>query len=402
VTVADVLPQTSTRSTRGRCPVYGFMLNGEALDVLAQSASVTSSEGQHDQATITVSSPTLSTTENLTDMPISFRWGVTPRLETFNGYVMDVKEDTAQGSNVSLTFTMSILGATKAMFDGKPHFWSNKTVPSAVKDLVSQNQLGYAGHAHTYLWPSLAQTSESDWSFILKLANKLGWIITNRYGVVMCHDPVKLFTESGMYTRLMMGGAAGLNLQADRILLDFQPLEEADALYTNLGHEYGYFTSSGAVQIAQQPGLFRGYTFATEVVIADQDAAAVIAQSGNIDMDRWKQYAMARIWGDADIFPGMCVEVVSTNKAYLRTKYDGKWIVRSTSHQMDRQQYQTLLSLARPSGTAQVAVPAYVPFWQDPSNTGKARPYLSLVHTSTADETPSWASTWSDRRGLVP
>lgn len=377
------------------------MLNGETLDVLAQNASVVSSEGQHDQATITVSSPTLLTTDGMTDKPISFRWGVPPRLENFNGYVMDVKEDNAQGSGVSLSFTMSLLGATKAMYDGKPHFWANKSIPSAVKDLVAQNQLGYTGHPHTYLWSALAQTNESDWTFINKLASRLGWIITNRYGVVGCYDPVKLFTESGMYTRLVMGGATGLNLQADRILLDFQPMEEADALYTNLGHEYGYFTSSGSPQIARQPGLFRGYTFATDVVVADQDAAAVLAASGNIDMDRWKQYALARVWGDADIFPGMCVEVISTNKQYLRTKYDGKWIVRSANHQMDRREYQTLLSLARPSGAAQVMAPAYVPFWQEPVNAGRAKPVLSLVHTSTSDETPSWASTWSDRRGLV-
>jgi hypothetical protein len=401
MTIADVVPQTTTRSTRGRTPVYAFMLNGETLDVLAQNATITSSEGQHDTATITVSSPTLTTTEKLTDMPISFRWGAPPRLETFNGYVMDVKEDTAQGSNVSLSFTMSVLGATKAMFDGKPHFWVNKSIPSAVKDLVSQNQLGYVGHDHSYLWSGLAQTDQSDWAFINKLASRLGWVILNRYGVVGCYDPVRLFRDQGMYTRLVMGGAQGLNLQADRILLDFQPLEEADALYTNLGREYGYFTSSGSVQIARQPGLFRGYTFATDVVIADQDAAKVHAESGNIDMDRWKQYAMARIWGDADIYPGMCVEVISTNKAYLKTKYDGKWLVRATSHQMDRQSYQTLLSLARPSGTAQVQVPAYTPFWQEPAIRG-AKPTLSLTRTSTAEETPTWVSSWSDRRGLVP
>ena len=130
--------------------------------------------------------------------------------------------------------------------------------------------------------------------------------------------------------------------------------------------------------------------------------------SGNIDMDRWKQYAIARIWGDADIYPGMCVEVITTNKAYLRTKYDGKWMVRQTSHNMDRQSYQTLLSLARPSGTAQVTTPSYVPFWQEPANS-RPKPYLTLVSTdtsnmsstSTSDGDAQWVSTWSDRRGLV-
>ena len=87
------------------------------------------------------------------------------------------------------------------------------------------------------------------------------------------------------------------------------------------------------------------------MVIRDQDDAEVYAPSANVDMDGWKQYAMARMWGDADIYPGMCVEIVTTNRQYLKAKYDGKWLVRATSHQMDRQQYQTMLSLARPPST---------------------------------------------------
>ena len=126
------------------------MLNGEALDVLAQSATMASGEGAHDQAMVTVSSPTLTTTDGLVDQPISFRWGASGRVETFNGYVMDVKEETAQGSAVSLMFSMSVLGATKSMFDGAPKFWSNKSIPSAVRDLAGKNQLGYSGHDHTY------------------------------------------------------------------------------------------------------------------------------------------------------------------------------------------------------------------------------------------------------------
>jgi hypothetical protein len=400
VSVADLLPQSSTRSTRGRCPVYAFKLDGNDLDVLAQSATVRTGENEHDQASITVSSPTLTTTEGMTDKPISFRWGVERRLETFAGYVTDVKEDTAQGSGISLSFTMSVMGATKNMFDGEPHYWANKSVPSAVRDLASKNLLGYTGHTHDYLWQALAQTSESDWEYAGKLAKRLGWQLTNRYGVVQCYDPLKLFREQGTYTRLVMGGATGLNIQADRILLDFQPMEEADVLNTNLGRKYGYFTSSGDVQIVSQPGDFPGYTFSTDIVIADQDAAKVYADSGNIDMDRWTQYALARIWGDADIYPGMCVEVITTNKAYLKTKYDGKWLVRQVAHTMDRQSYQTLLSLARPDGKTTVSTPTYVPFWQAQpigQELGRPKPTLYLKDAVDEDSHRTWASSWADR-----
>ena len=387
MTIADVRPP-EIRSTRGRTPMYGFQLNGEVLDITVQSASLTLSEGSHDQATIKASSPTLEDTEGLTDGLLTFRWGTTPRAETFTGYVMDVKEDKAQGGTVSLSFTMSVLGPTKVMFEGMPKFWTNKSVPSAVRDLAAKNQLGYTGHDHTYLWSALAQTRESDFSIILAFAKRIGWQIYNRYGVLMCYDPVKLYNESGIYARLVMGttGTTG----ASRVLLDFQPVEESEVLQMNLGRKFGYFTSSDDAQISTQPGDFRGYVFGSDAVIKDQDAVKIYADSGNVDMDRWKQYAIARIWGDADIYPGMCVEIVSTNKQYLKAKYDGKWLVRSTSHQMDRQQYQTVLNLARPPGTP-AEVP-YTTFWQEIGNSGRSKPTL----TRSTDTKPRWVSSWSE------
>ena len=417
MSIADVQPQPTSRSTRGRVPVYGFMKDGEPWELTVQSTTVTLGEGSHDQAVLKVSSADLEDTDGLVDSVISFRWGATPRAETFTGYIMDVKEEKAQGGTVSLSFTMSVLGSTKAMFEGTPKFWSNKSIPSALRDLAAKNQLGYTGHDHTHLWSALAQTRESDWATAVSFAKRIGWQVYNRYGVLMCYDPVRLYNESGVFARLVMG-TTNANLDTDRVLLDFQPVEESELLTSNLGRKFGYFTSSNQPQIATQPGDFRGYIFGSDVVIRDQTDAKVYADSANVDMDRWKQYAIARMWGDSDIYPGMCVEVVSTNKQYLKAKYDGKWLVHATSHQMDRQQYQTMLSLARPPATITLSAgtrgldTGYRPFWQEPGNEGRSRPTLYIDHTISIGpplgEPPAtvlnpttpklkWASTWSER-----
>lgn len=417
MTIADVQPQTTSRSTRGRVPVYAFMKDGEPFELTVQSATVTLGEGTHDQAVVKVTSAELEDTDGLVDSVISFRWGATPRAETFTGYIMDVQEDKAQGSTTSLSFTMSVLGPTKAMFEGTPKFWSNKSIPSALRDLAAKNQLGYTGHDHSYLWSALAQTRESDWATAVSFAKRIGWLIFNRYGVVMCYDPVRLYNESGVYTRLVMG-STNSNLEADRVLLDFQPVEESEVLTSNLGRRFGYFTSNLDAQVATQPGDFRGYIFGSDVVVRDQTDAKVYADSANVDMDRWQQYAVARIWGDSDIYPGMCVEIVSTNKQYLKAKYDGKWLVRNAAHQMDRQQYQTMLSLARPPLAATLTAVSnglsngvsYRPFWLEPGNQGRSRPTLSIDRTTTVSpieqpvsvlnskkSMPRWSSSWSER-----
>lgn len=366
--------QQPARSVRGSVPMTRFLLNGEALDVNVTSASVVATDGKHDEAKISVTSPTLETTDGLVDQPISFYWGASPHAETFSGYVMQVEPD-SQGASGALTFTMTVFGATKAMFEGTPQFWQNKSIPSAVRDLASKNRLGFYGHPHTYLWGALTQTSETDWAVVNDLTKRLGWRLWSRYGCLLCYDPLVLFRESGSYCRLMMGTPE--DVTTDRHLLDFTPTELSATDTALLGRKYGYFTASSAVQIAVQPGEYKGYQFTTDVVIESPDAATAYLDAGVNDLDSWSQSALARIWGDADLYPGMCVEVVTTNRRYLKAQYDGKWLIRGTSHQMDRQQYQTMLYLVRPDSKTPVGVQPYVPFWRQ-TDVSSGKPFLSL------------------------
>ena len=109
-----------------------FMLNGVKLDVTVVESTLLFMDGTHDEAKITVTSATLLTTDGLVDQPISFYWGMAPHAESYSGYIMSV-EEASGGATGALTFTMTIYGATKRMFQGSPQFWSGKTVPSAVQ-----------------------------------------------------------------------------------------------------------------------------------------------------------------------------------------------------------------------------------------------------------------------------
>lgn len=363
-----------------------FMLNGNPLDVSVTKASVVLMDGQHDEAKVSVTSATLENTDGLVDSTLSFYWGVSPRAETFSGYVMRVEEDSG-GATGALTFDMTVFGSTKAMFEGAPQFWTNKAAPSAVKDLASKNRLGFYGHPHTYLWTALAQTSETDWAMANALTNRLGWRLWSRFGCLLCYDPMALFQESGSYCRLVMGNPE--DHTTDRYLLDFEPSELSSTDKELLGSRFGYFDNE-TVQIIKEPGEFKGYKFDTGTVIEGGGAATAYVDANTNDLDSWKQSALARTWGDADIYPGMCVEVVTTNRRYIKTKYDGKWLVRGISHQMDRQQYQSLLYLVRPSSQVGVATIPYVPFWRN-TDASAAKPYLSI------DE-GKWVSSKADRR----
>jgi phage protein D len=261
------------------------------------------------------------------------------------------------------------------MYVGSPGFWLRKSVTDAVRDLAGKSLLGFYGHDHTFLWSALAQTGETDWVFANSLANKIGWRLWSRYGCLLLFDPLKLFTESGSYCRLFTGTPE--DYSTDRVLLEFMPNEVEESSIKTRGTRYGYFTSAGVPQVVETSGEHDTFNFKTDLVIADQDAATAYVDADRSDLDTWKQSAIARIWGDADIYPGMCVDVQTTNRRYMRNKFDGKWLVRASSHKMDRQQYQTLLYLVRPASTTAAGIGSYTPFWRI-TDISAAKPSLSI------------------------
>jgi hypothetical protein len=379
MTALDLIAPNA-RNTRGRVPVFLPQLNGEDIDIQVHEMSVSCAEGRHDSVTLRAQSTELEDTDGMVNSPFSFRFGSAPRTEYFYGYVTDVKEE--QGSQGALTFTLTLLGTTKVMVEGTPHFWSNKSATSAISDVVNKNRLGWAGHDHTHLWHALAQTQESDWTFVTSLAHTIGFVIFYRYGVVLSYDPVRMFNQFEAYATLSSSG----DTSDERNLLMFEPTEYSEVLEQSLGRRYGYFTSHGDVQVIQQSGDYMGYLFDPTILVRDQDEAQVYIEAADRRFDGWKQHAIARIWGDADILPGHVVNVRTTNRRFLRDKYDGKWMVRATEQQADRQQYQTMLYLMRPDTTV-ASTGSFRPFWVE---SNRAKPIVTLNEGV-------WVSSWNDR-----
>jgi hypothetical protein len=385
MTNVDTTVGQTGRSTRGRTPVWRFTVNGVELDAVVLEAQLQFSKNQHDLVTMTLSSETMTDTEGLTDMPVFFAFGQSPRIETYFGYIAMVAETTA--NTTSFQFAVVITGVTRVMQGGQPRFWRDRTIPGAVQELVMVNALGYAGQEHPHKWKALAQTSESDWAAILRFAKRLGWDVYNRFGVVMCHDPERIFNDQGAYTNLVGGSEDEYNTQDQRLILDFDASEESDETPDTLGHKMGYFNGDKP-QMVTQAGKFQRYRFSTDIVIRDQAESEIYRTSFDLADSYDTQKASVRTYGEADLYPGMSVDVTTSNARLYRGRFDGRWLIDSVHHKMDRASFQTQLTLSRP-GKGQVRSIAYRSFWD---LLGKSKPTMFL------DSTGGWVSTWSDRR----
>jgi hypothetical protein len=110
----------------------------------------------------------------------------------------------------------------------------------------------------------------------------------------------------------------------------------------------------------------------------------------------------------------MSVDIFTTNPQYYTGRYNGRWLVRGVQHIADRQSFQTMLALSRPSDVG-VSMAPYTAFWNQISGftpVGSLRLFSDSVLPPTgAISTPPlkgrptmtlvegrWQSSWTDRR----
>lgn len=385
--MTDVLLSTSepqVRQTRGRVPISQILLNGTKFDITVVGMTANFDTNNHDYVLMSCSSSTLTNLTGIKDSPITFVWGQAPRTVQFVGYVELITEtDSGQGN---LSFDMIVFGATRGMRTSTPRFWSNKTIPSAISDLVNINGLGFIGSPHSVQWQGLAQTGETDWATIIGFAKRLGWPITYQNGVVQCFDPLAAFTGNGAFAVLKASNDKDYDPTSARRLLEFTPSDSSNVSPDQQGIRVSYFNDAGKVLIDTQKGNFSAYSYKTAVPVRNEQEAAVHLQASANEVDMWPHQGTVRVWGDSDIYPGMLVDIATQDRTFVRNGFNGRWFVKGVKHVLDTTSFQTELTVARPTDTG-ISLTPYQSFWE---RAGKPKPNMVLSNGQ-------WISSWCIR-----
>ncbi len=317
-------------------------IKGELLNLTSselKQVRMSNAENKHEAAVITTQL-TKAQIDRYIGEPITFRYG--PRFSggTFYGYVITINpnQDYQQDTIVDIT----CLGTTWPMQSGQPRFFSNRTASSVFAEIVGVHNLGCQLDDQPYIWPALAQTSESDWEFLQTLATRLGYAIYVYNGVVRLVNPLRVLAESEIYQRYIRSDDV---LDPSRQLLDFNPTTQSLRIRDNVKPSFGYF--DGQVARLTQPLTTTPYRMSTSTPIKDREMAQVYSDSWERRVDFWNQQATARINGSAKITPGVNISVQISGNPSGRNEYDGTWFVRGVEHSFTNNSFQTALDLAR-------------------------------------------------------
>lgn len=388
----NLAARTTGRSTRGRTPVWRVMIDGVEQDVTAQSCRIEMGKGHHDLATLDLTSTDRTDVEGLINKPLSFVFGSSPRLETFYGYVLGAEEVTS--SDNVLNFVLVLGGSSIPLQDGEPRFFRNRTIPQVVRQVVLGAGLGSYGQddADDFAWPTIAQTSESDWQLCTKLADRIGWWLIVRHGAVGVFNPVSLLTDEGAYAVLESSTDELADNTSVRRLVSFDPQEVGDETPDTLRSRFAFLEdgSNRLVKVEQQddPTRLLRKRQLTRLVVHSRGEADAHLAAENLKDRMMEQKAEARLWGEADLHPGMSVDVRTSNTRYYNRMFNGRWLIAAVTHILDRSQFQTQLKLERPDSFFVQDTP-YRSLWE---RDGRPKPSMY------ADADGHWVSSWSNAR----
>lgn len=411
--------------------VFDLFIDDEAINLSSSEISqvaITNMEGQHEGAVITtqLTKPQIT---RFVNKPLSFNYGQRSNSNTFYGYAVAITPNRTY--QVDTMVDITCIGVTWPMQNGTPKFARNLTAPDMFaaivtggfrQDISTGYNLGAQVDTHPYAWPVLAQSDESDWQFLLTLAERVGYAVYSYQGVVRLVKPLRVLTETPIYANFIKGDEI---LDQTRTLLDWNATTQSLSLRQNIRPAFGFFDGTAAVTsekqtvggvqsvLAIQPqgitsplntapstalttpsssaNLLSPFRLRTDTPVRDRGMAETYSQAWTNRIDFWNEQAEARINGNARIPSGVNISVQVSGSPNGRNDYDGIWMVRGVKHVLTHSSFQTQLDLARDTTSVPINTKDNW-FW----NTSRGAPKVTRNPV-----TNRWQSSWGSAPDFI-
>jgi phage protein D len=201
------------------------------------------------------------------------------------------------------------------------------------------------------MWPRMVQTDETDWQFIVALAQRIGYVVSSSGVTVFFQDPLKLVRNTGVsvpLSSLDANSSNPANLKSNMRVGARGNITQFTQLTVNgLDSAGNVITGSTAYDLrASYFGrtTIEPTTARTSTSCSPQDAghAQVIAQATN-NPDQWPLQNTVIAKGDGRLRAGGIASLGLGNTSEM----GGLWFTRSVSHSLGRASYLMTTELAR-------------------------------------------------------
>jgi hypothetical protein len=369
----------SVSQSRPTLPVTPPEVDGRVDDsIIVVSASIEETSDKHAFASISMRGADREVSRHK-KKPISFRYGTFPNYGYFYGYVVDAMKDQPHQGEINISY--ACLGYTYPLRKSQPRVWSNTLASQIIQEIVSPYGLGFSFTGDDFRFERLAQTSQSDWQMVTKVARQLGKMCIPYDGVIRLIDPiVELDTNTSVAT---FEKSSNILDSSDLELLSFEAQSKEDSGDDEGLIKFSFFTSSNEVTTIDDSEVDEGdKRTETKAYVASQAYADQFEKTKKI-VDSLSQAGSARIRGNGAIKPGTVIGIsTGTYRNVSKDSMDGRWLVGATKHEINETVFQTELTLIRDE-FRQLNDTLYEPF----RGQGRADPRITLSNGE-------WKSSW--------
>lgn len=375
----------SEPTEKGNLPITGLEFLGTSERVEPRQidyAVIQRQFSEHDQAKVSFSLATRNS-DLLKNALVRFQWGSNPDNGFFFGSVYQASKPQPFQDKVSVS--VDCIGPTRVMQRPATGFYVNASTTQVVNDLIRPHRLGAYVPDHWYRYSRLSLRGMSEWQAVARLTRRLGLRLVTFNGVSWLCDPqVELEAGAAAYTFRKSGNVLD---PAERSLLDFKPNASVTQSSDDMIPSFGYFDQANRANVyspSEAEVRPEDVRWVNDTYIQTSDTAKLVQEQSRKD-DLWDQHAVARIRGNAAIFPGMIVNINTGIVSSLEDSYDGLWCVSAATHEMNSSSYQTALVLFRDRFRRMRQGVPYLRFWERDRR----------LYPSMRDEDATrWVSSW--------
>lgn len=372
-------------------PVVNISIDGTPVDYLQlQKITLELNENMHDLAVLDFTGVDAETIDLYLDAAITLSIELPDRDPfEFYGYIIFVEpvavasEGTVDGSPFQVMRAFCF-GASYRMKGLKSRVWENMTLAEIAQTIANTYKFSVSVPDDSYRFPRLVQSSQSDWSFLVNAAIRLGYSLSLNGTHLHIWDAYKALERKTSYSTLhtirgMKGNARPLPGQ---ILTFFGRVGNVTTEGSRSVDTVHTLTKEGDIVSVSNE-------LTTEFSGMGTPVNRIFTNELNINSDSYEMSnklvtgAMRRkfpmtadltVVADPSIVPGGVVGIKEYN-----AKFDGYWYVRGVTHEFTHSSMVTHLKVAKDSLDGLNAIPLHVAQYKTP-------PRPAFIHGSWISE----------------
>jgi phage protein D len=345
------------RSNNPLSPSVEITIDGVAVDYLSmQQVKLELSENKHDLARIFMAGIPPQAITDYEGAAVSISWHQGAAGHEFRGYVNHIDPEfqnssgTVNGSPFQLAHIYCV-GATFDMHAKRSRLWETKTLYDVVKAFADRYRYSFSIPIDTFLFPRLVQNEESDWAFLVRVCDALGFVVTGHGTHLHVFDRYKAIGRGiSLHLLTMPMSNATMAVKPGQIL--------------NMQGSFGRVTPTADTNNEVITSLDnRGVVTVTNSVVHDSHSGRPITPKFTDELSRnaispahanrmiqararhkFPYEATIEITGAAGIKPGGMVDLKQTS-----ARFDGLWYVPSVTHTLTLDKYFTELKVIKDS-----------------------------------------------------